>query len=160
MQRCDFGEKQTAGAAEGMGKGRNREEHTGEHTKRTFPQSYWLRKGEEQNFMSSCNQQDLKLEILKIRGFGWARAWNSLCCSWKEGRKQPGGRQHWNSDLMGHTVGRGRVFALLKARPWETACTETPSRNERARWHHFTPLPLSINTQPPVGSSTVTTLAA
>ena len=71
---------------------REREEHTGEHTSRTFPQSHLLGKWEGLNFMSSCNQQNLKLRVLKLSAFGWDRAGRVLYCFCREGRQTTWGQ--------------------------------------------------------------------
>ena len=77
-----------------------REEHVGEHIRRAPPQIPWVGKQEGLNFMSSCNQQGLKSGVLKISGLGWDGARGYYCAlpGKKEG-KQPGDRQHGNSDL-------------------------------------------------------------
>ena len=66
---------------------REREEHTGECTKRTFPQSHWLGKQEGLKFVSYCNQRGLKPEVLKVGRIGCNRAQRALHCSWREGRQ-------------------------------------------------------------------------
>ena len=60
---------------------REREEHTGEHTRRMLPQDHWLRKLESLEFLSSCNQWHLKPRILKVSGLGWNRATRVFLCS-------------------------------------------------------------------------------
>lgn len=45
------------GAEKGEGeRDKGREENMGEYTRKIFPQSYWLGKGEEMIFLSSCYQ--------------------------------------------------------------------------------------------------------
>lgn len=60
----------------------------------------------------------IKTGVLKVCKLGWNRAQKALCCSWKEGRKKPRGRQHIKSNLKNAWgTQEGRLFTILKALP-------------------------------------------
>jgi len=67
-----------------------------------------------------------------------------------------GGRYNGNRELKcAWSIQWGDYLLLSEHIP-----ERDPLRNKRARWHHFPPLPLSMNTEPTVGSSTVPKQAA
>ena len=52
--------------------------HTEKYVRKTNPHSNWPGKQEEPNFLSSCNQWDLKSGVLKISDLGLYRDWMTL----------------------------------------------------------------------------------
>lgn len=132
-----------------------REEHVGECTKRTFPESPWLGRLEGLNFMSCCNRWGLMPRVLKVCGLGWNKAWRALLCSWRKGRQTTPRLtvwKQWSEESRGHTL------TLLWGLPWEAAFTEMPLQDEVAGKCLFYSPPLSINTEAPAGNSIPLTL--
>ena len=54
----------------------------------------------------------------------------------------------------------GRLFAILIACPRKAAFRDTSLGTKELGGEHFPPPPLSTNTEPPAGSSTIKKLAA
>lgn len=76
--KCDLGEEWIAtlqrGEIHGLKEGQERENHTGECIRRTFPQSQSLRIWKVLNFVSTYNQHGLKPKALKVCVLGWDKA--------------------------------------------------------------------------------------
>lgn len=146
------------GAVEVLGERQKREEHTGEHTRRTFPQSHWLGKQEGLIFVSSCNQLGLKHGVLKVSRLGRDRSLRVLPYSWREGRQTTLGQMAWKQlseeteECLGHTGGYYLLF--LEHIPDRQGSGRCLFGDKGTGWHHFPPLPLSINTEPNAGSNT------
>lgn len=119
------------------------------------PHNNWLRKQKGPNFISSCNQWDLKPGVLRSaglaqgepRGIGAAlgeKAGHTACwhTPWKQGSEEHLGYTQWEGYLL-----------ILEPVPERQHSWRDPSGNRETSRHHFPTQPLSISTGPPVGTS-------
>ena len=128
--------------------GKRERSHTGECTRRTFPQSHWLEIQEGLHFLSSWNQHGLKPGVWKVSELAWGRARRAWATP-REKADKPRVRQHRNSNLKNAwgTQG-GRLVAILEMFPGRQHSWKFLLGTKGTGWCRFPPLLLSINTEP------------